>query len=640
MHRIFVLSLVACAGPDSAAHHSSPPPPAPAPAPVPAPTPTPAPPPPQLVQVFADSDPGYGFADANRKAKLAAAFPNIDKAIDEEMKQQNVPGLALGVIIDGELAYAKGYGVTDPAAKAAPDADTVYRIGSISKSFTALALLALRDDGTLHLDDPLTRWIPEASGLSYPTHDSPPITLRQLLTHTSGLPRDADRTKSASEAVFLAQLAKLPLENPPGRQFVYSNLGFGLLGIVAAHASHGSLQELMAKRVFGPLGMTSTFWHASEVPHGRLAPALLPDGKTLKPDEENIGVAAGAGGIYASVRDMARYVAFQLSAYPPRSEADHGLVHRATIREAHSTGVLQGGFVQPRGLAKKGEPAVEFGAASYGFGWAHEVSCNYDDIIEHNGAIESYRAAARFLTDHGVGFVVLTNFGNANTGAFAQRAQDALAATGALETYEMHGKVTPALDATMKSFLAVYNQWDEPAIKALLARPLDPREHDELAGYYKLHGACTAFELVEVKQGMARFKWTCERGAFEMGVNFVPDGRLGGFAGISRDVTAPPEVKTAANVVLSLIARWDDRLFARWFNVPQEARDALKKAGEVIRADAGSCKVKTYVREIVDWGFEAICEHGPDLRFDLPMEGGKIKSVRTHPVKPTTCPIK
>jgi CubicO group peptidase (beta-lactamase class C family) len=225
-----------------------------------------------------------------------------------------------------------------------------------------------------------------------------------------GVPGQAAWAVSSVAGTSARSFARALLAGP---KFVYSNLGFGLLGIVAAHASHGSLQALMAKRVFGPLGMTSTFWHAPEVPHGRLAPAVLPDGKTLKPDEENIGVAAGAGGIYSSVRDIARYVAFQLSAYPPRSEADHGLVHRATIREAHSTGVLQGGFVQPRGPAKKGEPAVEFAAASYGFGWAHEVSCNYDDIVEHTGAIESYRAAARFLTNHGVGFVVLTNFGNA-----------------------------------------------------------------------------------------------------------------------------------------------------------------------------------------------------------------------------------
>ena len=98
-------------------------------------------------------------------------------------------------------------------------------------------MLALRDDGVLTLDDPLVRWVPEAAGLVYPTLDARPITLRQLLTHTSGLPREYDRTKTATEAEIFAQLQGLVLENPPGQTFVYSNLGFVLLGATVAHAS-------------------------------------------------------------------------------------------------------------------------------------------------------------------------------------------------------------------------------------------------------------------------------------------------------------------------------------------------------------------------------------------------------------------
>src|SRR5258706_10887055 len=90
---------------------------------------------------------------------------------------------------DGELAFVMGFGGVVPATKAVPDADTVYRIGSITKSFTGLALLSLRDDGVLGLDDPLARWIPEAGKIVYPTRDARPIVLRQLAQHTSGLPR-------------------------------------------------------------------------------------------------------------------------------------------------------------------------------------------------------------------------------------------------------------------------------------------------------------------------------------------------------------------------------------------------------------------------------------------------------------------
>jgi CubicO group peptidase (beta-lactamase class C family) len=151
------------------------------------------------------------------------AFPAIDKAIAEEMAQQNLPGLAFGIAIDGELAYAKGYGVTDLDAKTVPDPDTVYRIGSITKSFTALAILSLRDDGVLGLDDPLVKWIPEASGIVYPSRDSRPITLRQLLDHTSGLPRDF--VPSSDEAAFVESLDGIALQFAPGTSWSYSNLG-------------------------------------------------------------------------------------------------------------------------------------------------------------------------------------------------------------------------------------------------------------------------------------------------------------------------------------------------------------------------------------------------------------------------------
>src|SRR4051794_21186265 len=91
-----------------------------------------------LEQVFAPAAPAPAFTDLDRRAKLAAAFPAIEKALEEERTQQGVPGVAVGIVIDGELAYAKGFGVVDPATKAVPDADTVYRIGSITKSFTGL----------------------------------------------------------------------------------------------------------------------------------------------------------------------------------------------------------------------------------------------------------------------------------------------------------------------------------------------------------------------------------------------------------------------------------------------------------------------------------------------------------------------
>ena len=120
------------------------------------------------------------FPDAERRAKVLAVLPKLEARIAAEVAAQKVPGFAFGVVLDGELIYAKGFGVADLDDKRPVDADTVFRIGSITKTFTSLAILKLRDAGKLSLDEPITRTLPELAALRYPTRDSATITIRQL----------------------------------------------------------------------------------------------------------------------------------------------------------------------------------------------------------------------------------------------------------------------------------------------------------------------------------------------------------------------------------------------------------------------------------------------------------------------------
>src|SRR5262249_29741864 len=157
------------------------------------------------------------------------------------------PGVAVGVVVDGDLVWFKGYGSPDVARRQQVTADTVYRIGSITKTFTGLALLELRDEGKLSLEDPITRFLPEASGLLYPTRYSAPIRIRNLITHTAGLPRDAKISfggdHDPGESEFLDKLAGVELGYPPGGGGSYSNLGAALSGLVVARASHQRYDE-------------------------------------------------------------------------------------------------------------------------------------------------------------------------------------------------------------------------------------------------------------------------------------------------------------------------------------------------------------------------------------------------------------
>lgn len=446
----------------------------------------------------------YRFADPDRRAKLKAGIATLHPAIVDEMAKRKIAGLAIGVVIDGELAYAEGFGVVAPGG-AAPNADTVYRIGSLSKSFTGLALLQLRDAKVLGLDEELETWFGPARRIAYPSFDSPRITLRQLATHSSGLPRDAGARDHATAESLARKLDGLRLDSPPGTQFAYSNTGYGLLSVVVTQAAGKPLRDVVQQKIFAPLGMTAT----SYARPATMAPAIA-DGKVTD-KQEDLGVEEGSGGIYSTVRDMAKYVAFQLDAYPPR-KGDGDVVARATLRESHNTGVF---------AARSQERST-----TYGFGWGHSHTADEDDLLEHSGHIDSFYSVVELAANRGVGVIVLSNF--AEVGGVADRVLAELAKTGAMLPRVAVYQPNPKLDEAMTRFLAIYNHWDEPALQALLSRPMEPSEPAEIAGYLAKHGACTGFALAEMlAPRRARYALTCERGPLAMTLSIDASGVTG-----------------------------------------------------------------------------------------------------------------
>ncbi len=638
------LVLAACGGSVPARPVVVAPPPTGTPAPVLAAAPVPE----KAVaqQVFAPTSAPPAFTDPDRRAKLAAAFPSLDKALEQERATQGVLGVSVGIVIDGELAYAKGFGVVDPATKAVPDADTVYRIGSISKSFTGLALLSLRDEGVLGLDDPLARWIPEASKLVYPTRDERPITLRQLAQHTSGLPRMGpfDPENGPNEATIVGSLAKVRLDRAPGLESVYSNLGFSLLGIVVGHAAKRPLHDVVAARILAPMGMTSTGWDVATVPAGRLAPAFTkgPEAGAVPP--ARLGAADGAGGIYSSVRDMARYAAFLLAAYPPRDDDDRGPIPRATIREAQLTGFALEPHAALVSNAKSAGPRVELDASAYGFGWVHRQTCSATDLVWHNGAIDSYRSDLTLRTSSGIGIVVLTNFGNANTGAFSSRALEILESTGAMKPRA--AVISDAFTPAMKTFLEVYNELDKAKLQAILARPIDPREPDELASYKALHGTCTSFTATKmVADRVARFAFTCERGALEIDANFDAAGKIAGFIGRSPGMVPPANVAKIFTAALGLhLGAWSAAAYKLVFPKKQIPEAQARVVAASLRTQFGTCKPGGFTHEGFGWTVDLKCSKGGPMALSIQFDThGDLEGIQFHPPaghEPQRCPTR
>ena len=122
------------------------------------------------------------------QTRLATAYADVDRIFKDYVAQAHVPGAAWGIVVDGMLVHTGTAGYRDVAAKAPVDGDTVFRIASMTKSFTAMSILKLRDEGKLSLDDPAEKYLPELAGLKYPTTDSPKLTIRHLLSHATGFP--------------------------------------------------------------------------------------------------------------------------------------------------------------------------------------------------------------------------------------------------------------------------------------------------------------------------------------------------------------------------------------------------------------------------------------------------------------------
>jgi CubicO group peptidase (beta-lactamase class C family) len=166
-----------------------------------------------------------------RRARLASAMLDVESMVTDRLAALAIPGAAVAVLDRGQLLWAREYGVRDLKQPDPVTRHTVFRIGSITKTMTAMAFLVLRDADRIALDAPAARFLPELEGIIYPTADSPRITLRHLLTHTSGLPRvgrfdyASARQTPVSESEILAAIRGLRLEYAPGIKNQYSNLG-------------------------------------------------------------------------------------------------------------------------------------------------------------------------------------------------------------------------------------------------------------------------------------------------------------------------------------------------------------------------------------------------------------------------------
>ena len=351
-----------------------------------------------------------------------------DELVADFQRSGGAPGVAYGIVAGGALVHTGGFGQRWLGGPA-PDAGTVFRIASMTKSFTAAAVLALRDDGALRLDDPVPGLVPELRGMRQVSADAPEITVRQLLTMTAGFPSD-DPWGDRQQGLPLAEFAELLRHGvrqawAPGTCFEYSNLGYALLGRVVAAATGTSYDGFVASRLLGPLGLDRTSYELAGFDPAGLARGyqrsaagwaeLVPDGN---------GAFAPMGGVFSCVRDLAVWVTGLAAGFPAGAEADGGPhpLRRASRREMQLPQVA----IPPYPALPLPGGAGAGSQLSYGFGLFVEEHPAWGRLVFHGGGYPGFGSHMRWHPGSGRAVIVLANSTYAGAHALAGTLLDTL----------------------------------------------------------------------------------------------------------------------------------------------------------------------------------------------------------------------
>jgi CubicO group peptidase (beta-lactamase class C family) len=386
-------------------------------------------------------------------------------------ERSHVPGMAYGIIVDGRLVHVGTAGQRELSSHAPVDSATVFRIASMTKSFTAVAILQLRDAGKLSLDDPVERHVPELAGLRYPTTDSPKITIRQLLSHSAGFPEDNpwgdQQLADTDEELSRMMRGGIPFSTAPGTGYEYSNYGFAILGRVVANVSGMPYARYLDERVLRPLGMRHTTLEAAAVPPEHLAHGYRwQDDAWLEEPPLPDGAFGPMGGILTSVGDLARWVGFLLDAWPPRDGAETGPLRRASRREMQQVARYNGASA----AYDSATGSVRLSAGGYGYALGVRETCDFHTSVSHTGGLPGFGSLMRWLPEYGVGIVALGNRTYTGWSGVTEQALAMLQRTGAL--VPRTPQPAPVLVERQAQLSRLVARWDDALADSVAAMNL------------------------------------------------------------------------------------------------------------------------------------------------------------------------
>ena len=327
---------------------------------------------------------------------------DISAYVENIMEKDALPGAAIALVQGDEIIFAQGYGFRDVVKRLPVTTETLFHIGSTNKSFNAMMVATLVDEGIVDWDTPVIEYYPDFELSSQQSTNS--VTFRHLLTMQSGIPDtaedDFDIDRASSEDVF-DYVQNVRLFAAPGEEFSYSNISASLAGYLAVIASgedyldlYSGYEQLLMERVLDPIGMDSALIRASEAQHNPNygKSYWLERGKAVEADPEDFDgdALAPSGALKVNVLDMAAYISTQLG---------HGVAPNRTR------------VVSEENLLQTWQPGLE----NYAMGWDVSSYKEYD-FLSHEGAFDNYLCVIGFVPDLDIGFVILTNSEEAGDG--------------------------------------------------------------------------------------------------------------------------------------------------------------------------------------------------------------------------------
>ncbi|GAA4461510.1 serine hydrolase domain-containing protein [Nibrella saemangeumensis] len=398
------------------------------------------------------------FTDPDRIRKIEAAIPTIEKLYRDFAAANHVPGMAFGIVVDGRLIHANGFGYTDVAQKTPVTPKSLFRIASMTKSLTMMAILKLRDEGKLRLDDPVQQYIPEMKQMKYLTSDAPLITVRHLMTHSAGFPEDnpwGDRQLADTDAELINLIkGGISTSNVPGVAYEYSNLGFAMLGDIINKVSGKPYQQYITETILKPLGMNDTQWEYTRVPANQLAHGYRWEDNQWK--EEPLlhdGSYGAMGGLITSIEDFSKYMVLHMMAWPPRSDADNGPVKRSSVREMQQPWVFSS--MNPQFKYPGGRVCTMVSAYGYGLRWSRD--CQARVYVGHTGGLPGFGSQWWVLPEYGIGVVTYNNLTYTSGSTVNWAVVDTLIALAGLKPRQL--PVSPVLAQRKAELIQLLPDW-------------------------------------------------------------------------------------------------------------------------------------------------------------------------------------